>query len=50
MAVLGKLLQGGGSMLGEVIEQDYEGLGRLTAAYARDPDGNMIEIQNWRKP
>lgn len=47
---LEKLLAHGGSMLGEVIQKDYETLGRLTAAYARDPEGNILEIQNWCKP
>jgi hypothetical protein len=37
-------------VLGEIVEKDYEGLGRLTAVYARDPEGNILEIQNWGKP
>ena len=48
-AVLDSVLVLGGSMLGDVIEKDYEGLGRLTAAYVRDPEGNIIEVQNWAK-
>ncbi len=49
-SVLEKLLASGGSMMGEVVQKDYEGLGRLTAAYARDPEGNILEIQNWSRP
>jgi predicted enzyme related to lactoylglutathione lyase len=48
-AVLEDVLAHGGGQLGEVIVKDYAGLGRLTAVYARDPEGNLIEIQNWRK-
>jgi len=43
-----KLLENGGSKLGELIEKKIEGVGILTAAYARDPEGNIIEIQNWK--
>lgn len=47
--VLAKLITHGGSALGEVIQKQYEGLGLLTAVYTKDPEGNFIEIQNWRK-
>jgi catechol 2,3-dioxygenase-like lactoylglutathione lyase family enzyme len=47
--VLTCLLSHGGSQLGKMIVKDYEGIGRLTAVYARDPEGNFIEIQNWKK-
>lgn len=46
---LNKLLQNGGSKLGEVVEKDIENVGFLTAVYARDPEGNIIEIQSWEK-
>jgi catechol 2,3-dioxygenase-like lactoylglutathione lyase family enzyme len=45
---LEKLLEHGGSRLGETVEKEVEGVGVLTAVYARDPEGNIIEIQNWR--
>jgi predicted enzyme related to lactoylglutathione lyase len=44
-----KIRAHGGGLLGEVVEKEYEGMGRLTAAYAHDPEGNFIEIQNWTK-
>lgn len=44
----GKLLENGGSKLGELVEQEIEGVGVLTVVYARDPEGNIIEIQNWK--
>ena len=43
-----KLLQNGGSKLGDIVEKDIEGVGVLTVVYARDPEGNIIEIQNWK--
>lgn len=46
---LQKLLENGGGQLGELIVRDYGSLGILTAVYARDPEGNILEIQNWRK-
>ncbi len=46
--VLNKLIQYGGSQLGEVIETEVEKVGQLTFVYAEDLDGNIIEIQNWK--
>ncbi len=43
------LLQNGGSKLGKIVKKQYETLGLLTVVYARDPEGNIIELQNWRK-
>ena len=48
-AVLQSLLSAGGSKYGELVEKDIEGLGILKVIYAKDPEGNIIEIQNWRK-
>jgi len=45
--VLEKLLELGGTTLGEIVKKDYEGIGKLTAVYAKDPEGNFVEIQNW---
>lgn len=43
--VVEKLLSHGGSLVGEIISQDYgEKIG--TFAYARDPEGNIVEIQS----
>lgn len=44
-----KLLAHGGSKLGEIIIKEYEAIGILTMVYSRDPEGNIIEIQNWQK-
>lgn len=47
--VLNKLLAKGGTRVGELIKREYPGLGTLTMIYTRDPEGNIIEIQNWQK-
>lgn len=46
---LQEVLEHGGSQLGKVIKKEYVDLGVLTAVYAADPEGNFIELQNWRK-
>ena len=35
----------GGGLVGEVVDVDLPGVGRLEFAYMRDPEGNIIEIQ-----
>jgi predicted enzyme related to lactoylglutathione lyase len=40
------ILDAGGSLVGEVVEADVEGMGRLRMVYARDPEGNVLEIQS----
>ncbi|VBB09529.1 glyoxalase/bleomycin resistance protein/dihydroxybiphenyl dioxygenase [Lucifera butyrica] len=47
--VLEKLVTNGGEQLGELVIQDYGTLGILTVVYTRDPEGNIIELQNWAK-
>ncbi len=43
-----KLLAAGGGSCGEVAEKFYESLGKtLKIVYAKDPEGNVIEIQKW---
>ncbi len=44
---LSKLLANGGKKYGEVTKKEITGLGTITAVYATDPEGNIIEIQNW---
>jgi catechol 2,3-dioxygenase-like lactoylglutathione lyase family enzyme len=46
--LLAKLLQHGGTQVGNVVETDVPGVGHLTFVYARDIDGNIIELQNWK--
>jgi len=47
--VLEKLIGHGGERFGEVVQKEYPELGLLTVVYAKDPEGNFVEIQNWRK-
>ena len=47
--VLDKFLAYGGSKYGQLVEKELEGLGTLTIIYAQDPEGNIVEIQNWKR-
>jgi len=43
-----KLLEEGGSACGEMVEQFYPTVGKtLRIIYARDPEGNVVEILKW---
>ncbi|MCP4142877.1 MAG: hypothetical protein GY755_21755 [Chloroflexi bacterium] len=44
-----KVLQQGGEKLGEVVEKKIENVGLLKFTYLRDTEGNIIEIQSWKK-
>ena len=47
-ATLQAVMKAGGGQLGKLIRANYPGkIG--TMVYARDPEGNIIEIQNWHK-
>jgi predicted enzyme related to lactoylglutathione lyase len=46
---LKKLLSKGGKKYGETVEKEIDGIGVLKAVYAKDPEGNIIELQNWNK-
>ena len=37
----------GGTKLGEVVKTDFA-QGTLIFTYARDPEGNIIELQTWK--
>ncbi|MEA5031394.1 MAG: VOC family protein [Sphaerochaeta sp.] len=41
------LVAHGGSLLGEVIDTEINGVGKISVVYARDPEGNVIELQKW---
>lgn len=44
-----EVIAAGGSALGEIVRFVRPGLPALTAAYVQDPEGNIIEIQNWER-
>ena len=43
-----KILSYGGNELGKITEKEIEGVGMLTFVYMTDPEGNIIELQNWK--
>jgi catechol 2,3-dioxygenase-like lactoylglutathione lyase family enzyme len=45
-ATLAEMVAAGGSRLGDVAGADTAA-GRLTVVYARDPEGNIVELQRW---
>lgn len=47
--VLANLEAHGGKRNGEITSRAVEGVGEITFVYARDPDGNLIELQHWEK-
>lgn len=42
-----EILQNGGKKIGEVTSAEIEGAGQITFVYVADPEGNMIELQEW---
>lgn len=46
-ATRASVIQAGGSELGEIVQHPVPGVGLLTFIYMTDPEGNIIEIQNW---
>lgn len=46
--VLSQVLKHGGAQLGTVVESEIPGAGFITFVYAKDPDGNIIELQSWK--
>lgn len=39
----------GGRALGKLVEKEMPGLGLLSVVYARDPEGNIVELQTWKQ-
>ena len=48
-AVLKKMLENGGGVLGKKAVKEIPGAGTVTFVYAEDPEGNFVELQNWQK-
>ena len=44
---LNLLLENGGSAVGKMIDTEIDGVGKIFVVYAKDPEGNIIEIQKW---
>lgn len=45
---LKKLIQNGGAAFGEITQKEVVGVGEITFVYAKDPEGNFIELQSWK--
>jgi len=39
----------GGTACGKITTHKVDGIGIITFIYARDPDGNIIELQSWKQ-
>ena len=46
---LKEVIANGGSQLGKIVTKYIAEVGTLTFVYVRDPDGNIVELQNWKK-
>ncbi len=46
--VLQDVKNNGGYSNGEITKRQVEGVGEITFVYARDPEGNLIELQSWK--
>lgn len=47
--VLDTLIKNGGTACGEITKRTITGVGKISFVYARDPEGNLIELQSWKK-
>lgn len=46
-ATLAAVERAGGAALGTPVRREIEGLGTIDFVYARDPEGNVLELQRW---
>ena len=46
-ATRANVLANGGSDIGQIVEAEIDGVGRLSFCYVADPEGNIIELQKW---
>jgi len=45
--MLTKVKRNGGSAVGTMVSTTIEGVGHIEVVYARDPEGNIVELQKW---
>lgn len=43
-----KVLEHGGSKVGDVTSSTVKGVGVITFVYLADPEGNIVELQSWK--
>ncbi|HEU0210401.1 MAG TPA: VOC family protein [Candidatus Udaeobacter sp.] len=41
------VIAAGGGKVGEIATAEVKGVGHLRVVYARDPEGNIVELQKW---
>ena len=41
------VIAGGGGTVGKIASTEVDGVGSLRVVYARDPAGNIVELQKW---
>jgi predicted enzyme related to lactoylglutathione lyase len=46
-AALAEVKRHGGSAVGSLVSTTIEGVGHIEVVYARDPEGNVVELQKW---
>ena len=44
-----KVISKGGSRVGELITAEYPNGLEAVFVYAKDPEGNIVELQSWRQ-
>jgi predicted enzyme related to lactoylglutathione lyase len=49
-AALAAVQAAGGGAVGRVTTLEVKGAGTVRAVYARDPEGNILELQHWARP
>jgi predicted enzyme related to lactoylglutathione lyase len=47
-ATFERAIAAGGQKLGEITYADVPGVGRAEFVYTRDPEGNIVELQEWK--
>mgnify|MGYP000032373178 CR=1 FL=1 len=45
---LENMKKNGGEPFGQITTKEVKGVGEITFIYARDPEGNLIELQSWK--
>jgi len=48
-ATLAEVITAGGSNVGELVTAAYPNGKEAVFVYARDPEGNILELQSWRQ-
>jgi predicted enzyme related to lactoylglutathione lyase len=46
-AALAAVRSAGGGAVGQISTTEVKGVGSLRVVYARDPEGNILELQHW---